>query len=288
MLTSRTLESFIEVAKKKNIKTASTSLNLTASPVSRRIKILENWVGFKLFVRMQNDFVLTEKGRAFYEDILPYHEQMAVLEKTYKSKKCDENKIKSLKIGIELLSQSVIKQFIEYFRGNKEIHHVLCFECNKESALDKLLAKDIELLFSHRVIRHEHISFMELNSAPLWLTYHHDLESKIKDKSINTIFTIEQKTIDQDNLNKISNYICTSFPNADILIVNSFTPYLNLIESGNAVFVINETSPLANKNNKHAPVSSSINIMKVNISLKTHVYFLKENEDISRQLVEIV
>lgn len=288
MLTSRTLESFIEVAKKKNIKTASTSLNLTASPVSRRIKILENWVGFKLFVRMQNDFVLTEKGRAFYEDILPYHEQMAVLEKTYRSKKCDENKIKSLKIGIELLSQSVIKKFIEYFRGNKEVNHVLYYECNKDSALDKLLAEDIELLFSHRVIRHERISFMELNSEPLWLTYHNDLERKIKDKSIGTIFIIEQKTIDQDNLNKISNYICTSFPNADILIVNSFTPYLNLIESGNAVFIINETSPLAHKQSKNAPVPSPMNKMKVNISLKTHVYFLKKNEDISRQLAEIV
>lgn len=128
MLTSRTLESFIEVAKKKNIKTASTSLNLTASPISRRIKILENWIGFKLFVRMQNDFVLTERGRAFYEDILPCHEKMAILEKTYKSRSCNEHKIKPLKVGIELLSNSVINLFVEYFRERKDVSRILYLE----------------------------------------------------------------------------------------------------------------------------------------------------------------
>lgn len=129
---------------------------------------------------------------------------------------------------------------------------------------------------------------MELNAQPLWLIHHHSLDGKINNKSIDTIFAIEQKTIDQDNVNNISNYICTSFPNADMLIVNSFLPYLDLVESGSAVFISNETPPFPNKQNEKLPTSSEITKREISISLKTHVYFLKENEDISRKLAGIV
>lgn len=288
MLISRTLESFIEVARKKNIKTASKSLNLTASPISRRIKILENWVGFKLFVRINNDFVLTEKGRAFYEEILPCHERMRILESTYKHKKCNEHRKKTLRVGTELLSPAMISKFINYFKIKRDIHHVLYFECNKESAVDKLLAEDIEILVSHRTINHERISFFELNTEHLCLLYRNDITSEVQDKSIRSIFIIEQKTIDQDNLNKISNYILTSFTNADILIVNNFLTHINLIESGHAVGVVSETFSLPQKQYKNIPASTSISRLKIDVGLKTHMYFLKENEELSRQLAEAV
>jgi len=287
LLTSRTLESFIEVARKKNIKTASIALNLTASPISRRIKILEDWVGFKLFIRIQNDFVLTERGRAFYEDILPYHEKMAILEKTYKKRKWSNRKPDYLRVGIELLSHSMISKFMEYFRRNKEIHHVFYFECNKESALEMLLSEDIELLFSHRIISHEHISCLDIKSEPMYLLFCDELKNEICNKSINTIFIIEQRVVDQDNLNKISTYICTSFSDADILIVNNILSYIDIIESGNAVGIVNEKSPLIHKIIINPESPPSINKMKINISLNTYIYFLKENEYISQQLAAI-
>jgi len=287
LLISKTLESFIEVAKKKNINKASTSLNLTASPISRRIKILEDWVGFKLFIRMQNDFVLTKRGRAFYEEILPYHEKISLLEKTYKKRKRVIHKENLLRIGTELLSHQTINEFMEHFRRNKDIDHVFYFECSKESALERLLAGDIEILLSHRTISHEHVSFLELESKQMSLVFSDNLRQAICDKSINTVFIIEQRTVDQDNFNKISTYICTSYPNADILIVNSFLPYMELIETGSAVGIVNEMFPLTHQRNGNTVIFPSINQMKINVSLKTHIYFLKSNEYISKQLAGV-
>lgn len=245
-------------------------------------------MGFKLFVRMQNDFVLTERGRVFYEEILPYHEKMTVIEKSYKNSKWNNRERHDLRVGTELFSQSMINRFMDRFKRNKNIKHVFYFECCKESALEKLLAEDIELLFSHRIINHDHVSFIELNSEQMCLLFCSDLELEIFNKSINTVFIIEQRTVDQDNLNKISTYICSSFPNADILIVNSLLTYLDLIGSGKAVGIVDEMFTSTHKEDKHTLFLPSINKMKINVSLTTHIYFLKRNKYISKRLADMV
>lgn len=87
MFLSSNLKCFIVLAKEKSLKKASEILFVTSSPISRRIKILEDELGFKLFSRTDHDFTLTKKGLELYEKIMPHYDKMTELEDYFSQKK---------------------------------------------------------------------------------------------------------------------------------------------------------------------------------------------------------
>lgn len=62
------LRYFIVVAKYENVARAAAELNITQSPLSRQIMLLEGQLGFPLFKRQKKRLSLTNEGRAFLKE----------------------------------------------------------------------------------------------------------------------------------------------------------------------------------------------------------------------------
>lgn len=62
------IQSFLVVAEKLNFRRAAERLNIDQSALSRRIRKLEDMLGFALFERTTRDVSLTPAGRTFYDE----------------------------------------------------------------------------------------------------------------------------------------------------------------------------------------------------------------------------
>ncbi|WP_072193762.1 LysR family transcriptional regulator [Pantoea stewartii] len=286
MLISKTLESFMAVVKEGTIKEASFSLNLTSSPVCRRIKTLESWVGFKLFVRRHNDLILTEKGKEFYEKLLPFHEQIYDIENAYVKEKIRGRKRNDLKIGMEVNYNHTVNKFIYSLKKKKKISNVFFLELGKESALEKLLSDEVDMVVSQRIINHAAIDSVELLSEKVSLIYNNRIQDPLENRNIDAVFTIDKKSVCQENVSLISKRVCCLFKNAQILIVSDISNYTDLIFAGDAVGVIKSMDFYK----FHKPLNGGeVKIMNdsgIDILIKTYLYYLKENDNIKSDIFE--
>jgi len=58
----KALRAFEATARTCSFTRAARELNVTQTAISHQVKVLENWIGFRLFRRLNNALVLTEKG----------------------------------------------------------------------------------------------------------------------------------------------------------------------------------------------------------------------------------
>ena len=64
------LRTFVEVGKQGSIKAAAQALNVTSGAVSQQIRLLEDRIGFSLFIRERYGLSLTEAGASVYPTLL--------------------------------------------------------------------------------------------------------------------------------------------------------------------------------------------------------------------------
>lgn len=86
MFVSNLFRAFIVTAKNKSMKDSAKQLFITESPLSRRIKILEEKLGCSLFLRSRDGVNLTNAGKEIYNALLPYYDNIIKLENIYLSK----------------------------------------------------------------------------------------------------------------------------------------------------------------------------------------------------------
>jgi LysR family transcriptional regulator, glycine cleavage system transcriptional activator len=67
----RSIEAFVVVARAGNLAQAAARLNITVPAVSRRIQILERYLGAKLFDRQPRGLSLTEAGAKYFSELGP-------------------------------------------------------------------------------------------------------------------------------------------------------------------------------------------------------------------------
>jgi DNA-binding transcriptional LysR family regulator len=72
----RALEAFVAVARARSLSRAATMLNITVPAVSRRVRILEQYLGAKLFDRLPRGLALTEAGERYFAELAPAWERM--------------------------------------------------------------------------------------------------------------------------------------------------------------------------------------------------------------------
>lgn len=80
----RGLRTFCVAARYESFRTASEELFITASAVSHQIKSLEEELGEQLFDRTGRDIILTETGKALYDDASPLIDQLDTVVAKYK------------------------------------------------------------------------------------------------------------------------------------------------------------------------------------------------------------
>ena len=99
------MNTFLMVSEYLNFTKAAENLNMTQPAVSQQIKLLEEEVGVKLFIRNKNGLILTQQG----EIVLKYaRRQKALYEKMLMSLQNLEKNIGVLRIGITHTSESNI------------------------------------------------------------------------------------------------------------------------------------------------------------------------------------
>lgn len=105
---------FYYVAKNGNITKASTELHISQPGVSKSLKILEDQLGCKLCLRGKKGIILTEEGKAFYEELKRGIESFTNAE--YRLKEMISLETGLIRIGISnTLTQNYLLDYIKIF-----------------------------------------------------------------------------------------------------------------------------------------------------------------------------
>lgn len=73
MFISKAIRVFVTVYQEKNINAAAERLFLTVPPVTRMLKLTEEWSGGKLFTLKNNIMTPTKRGERLYRQVLPHY-----------------------------------------------------------------------------------------------------------------------------------------------------------------------------------------------------------------------
>ena len=73
MFVSKAMRVFITLYQEKNLKSAADKLYLTVPPVSRMLKLTEDWIGEKLFIIERNRIIPTHVAECIYYRLLPHY-----------------------------------------------------------------------------------------------------------------------------------------------------------------------------------------------------------------------
>lgn len=275
MFVSSNLKCFIVLAKEKSLKKASEILFVTSSPISRRIKLFEDELGYKLFSRTDHDFTLTKKGLELYEKIMPHYMKISEIEPSFSQKTNSLNLKRSLMIGVENLNHFLFNILI---KKRKKTESVSYCSSDATNSLESLLSGEIQAVISHREITENGLSSMEFYSEPVCYLLAKGIERyQISDmKKIPII--IPRNGFHEHYIKTAHMKILTACPAAQVIIVDDIDNYLFLISSGDAVGLISESMVSFYKNKHCLNTDFNYSIDRSFPELKTYVYCLKECE----------
>ncbi|EOS96675.1 LysR family transcriptional regulator [Erwinia tracheiphila] len=275
MFVSSNLKCFIVLAREKSLKKASEILFVTSSPISRRIKLFEDELGYKLFSRSDHDFTLTKKGLELYEKIMPYYMKISEIEASFSQKNNSLSIKRSLMIGVENLNHFLFNILIKKRKKTESISY-----CSSDASrsLDSLLSGEVQAVISHREIDENGITAMEFYSEPVCYLQANSTERyKVSDmKKIPII--IPRNGFHEHYIKTAHMKILNACPNAQVVIVDDIDNYLFLIKSGDAIGLMSESMVLFYKNKNCFNSELNYTIEHSFPALKTYIYCLKECE----------
>ena len=70
------LRAFEVTGRRSSFQAAADELGVTQGAVAQQVRALEDWLGFRLFLRQQRGLLLTERGRAYFTDVQRAFEQL--------------------------------------------------------------------------------------------------------------------------------------------------------------------------------------------------------------------
>ncbi|AHF79237.1 Transcriptional regulator, LysR family (plasmid) [Sodalis praecaptivus] len=281
MFFSSNLKCFIVLAREKSLKKASETLFVTSSPISRRIKIFEEQLGYKLFHRTEHNFTLTKKGRELYEKIIPYYAKISELEEIFSQK---NNRLiikKSIMIGVENINPFMFDLLINNRKNIESISYCSSDACN---SFESLCSGEIQAVISHREMSESNIISTEFYSEPIcYLMAKGIAYTQLGD--MKSLPIIIPKNGFHDSYIKIAHRkIITLSSTIQVIIVDDVENYLFLIENGDAVGLMSESMASFYKKKHSLCGEVDYNIDPSFPKLKAYIYCLKEQEEILKNL----
>lgn len=283
MFISSNLKCFIVLAREKSLKKASEILFVTSSPISRRIKILEDELGYKLFSRKDHDFTLTKKGHELYEEIMPYYTRISEMEVIYSKKRSGLNVKRSVMIGMENFNPFLFKKII-----NKKRKTACVSWCSSDASqsLESLLASEMQAVITYRNIDHPGIAKMNFSSESVCYLLSEEIENYQLSDMKNLPIIIPKNALHDDYIKIAHTRILTVCPMAQVIIVDDISNYLFLIRSGEAVGIMTESMALFYKNKHTMPTELNYSVDHSFPAFKTYIYYLKECENVIKEKLE--
>ena len=280
MFISNLLRSFIVTANNKSIKDSAKQLFITESPLSRRIKILEDKLGYSLFLRGRDGVSLTKEGKAIYNAILPYYNDMSTLENVYLSKCHSIKKLgkkNKFNIAVEFGTVDFISE--SSFFNLDAIDTITCNYFYGDIT-SKLLTTNTDVILSNNNLLFD-------NDSVTCFTY--------TGMGINIV---KEKNSKSNNTNKIiisgllSNYLnniqvdwCKEIlkkyslrDDIEVITANDIMSYRSSIESGEAIGIIcwPAKGPVSNNFNNIITIPFKLSCHNININI--NMYFLNKNK----------
>ena len=121
------LKCFLSVAETLHFGRAAQSLDMLPASLGRQIKILENQLETKLFLRTTRNVALTEAGRAILEDARKLVAQSDQLEEKIRAIRKSETPV--LRVGaIDSASAGLMPQLLQFLRADHPEIEVQLFE----------------------------------------------------------------------------------------------------------------------------------------------------------------
>jgi len=278
MFISNLLRSFIVTANNKSIKDSAKQLFITESPLSRRIKILEDKLGCSLFLRGRDGLSLTKEGEAIYNAILPYYNDMSTLENAYLSKYHNIKKTakkNKFNVAVEFGTVDFISESSSF-----NLDAIDTMKCNYfyGDITSKLLTTNTDIILSNNDLLFD-------DSLVSCFTYTDMSIIIMKSKQNNDANKIIISGMLSNHLNNIQANWCEEIlkkhnlhEDIEVITVHDIMSYRPSIESGETIGIICRAAkaPMPNdfNNIKFIPFKLSGHNMKININ----IYFLNKNK----------
>ncbi len=169
----RHLKYFVTVAEEENVTRAAARLHMSQPPLSRRIRDLEETLGFELFERKARSFTLTEKGRVFLA------EARAVLDQADKALQVATLLASGGRPGIRIgyapsLALDILPAAIRRFGADSRTSEVHLHDMSTAEMLDGLrsAALDVALMIRPVGLPANQIKFKTLRKLAICVAMH--------------------------------------------------------------------------------------------------------------------
>ncbi|ELI7922736.1 LysR family transcriptional regulator [Yersinia enterocolitica] len=283
MFISTLLKSFIVTAKNNSMKDGAKKLFITESPLSRRIRNLEEQLGYKVFVRGRDGVTLTKEGMDIYNAILPHYDELASLEEYFLNIHKLKKKPCSMKLGLNVyIEYNALGLMSDFIYTNPDVIKKLSYGDFNEDVTPSLLNNELDLIISNDQLAYDYdvVDYLPIPWGGIDLAQSKNVNTQDKKTLIitNSLFTF----LDRKN-NGWNKWLVTAMENTseiDIITIPEIINHLCLIESGDVIGLIpNSMTELINDKFKGIKTSPLL-IDNSRVTMDFNAYFKKEKSDI--------
>ncbi|MBB1585096.1 LysR family transcriptional regulator [Serratia sp. OS31] len=155
---------FIVVAQEGSISKAADRLCITPSPLSRRIKEMEDSLNVKLFNRDNNRMALTKEGRFLYDNIIPHYKDLNRIKGMHKEKK-------QVNVGIYGITSPHVNVLIEHMMMMKPSLMINLTRIPSTSNLECIDVNNFNILFTTEPLPINNFTYYFCSEDDLLLMY---------------------------------------------------------------------------------------------------------------------
>ncbi|AHG22693.1 hypothetical protein Z042_07240 [Chania multitudinisentens RB-25] len=279
MFVSTLLRSFMVTARNKSMKIGARELFITESPLSRRIKILEEKLGYNLFLRGRDGVNLTKEGENIYNIILPHYDNLISLEEHFLNKGKILSKKADVTHGLTISVDDFLLGFLSDFVYNhsEQIKKISKRTLNENIEKDLLKNEFDMIISSDNLTLNDDIACISLQGETIQIVRSNDINphcSKNKTiilKNILLVFLDNQNIEWREHLKKELNYV----GEMKIIAMPDITNHLSFIEQGEAIGLISNSMKKLIIDRFNELTISPFVIGSTAVEASVNIYFLK-------------
>lgn len=253
MLSAKQIEIFYEVYKNTSMTAAAEKLEISQPSISKTLRIIENKLNFKLFLRQGKKLIPTHEADDLFEHASVVNSQLKsfnAIANTYKSRSAD-----FINIGTTpSLAESIVPKIIKKYNKIKPTVKFNLINLNSIDLIEDRYKPDIDLTICFN-------SKIQPSSRSVILKEgNHGLVSPLKfniDDAVHLKDIVEHPFVEITNLlsfyeeSSISNYVDSLSINLNTVIkTDSYSSALSIVHDGMAISIIDDNSLLNADTNK--------------------------------------
>jgi DNA-binding transcriptional LysR family regulator len=247
MLSAKQIEIFYEVYKNASMTAAAEKLEISQPSISKTLRIIENKLNFKLFLRQGKKLIPTHEADDLFEHASIVNSQLKsfnAIANTYKSRSAD-----FINIGTTpSLAESIIPKIIKKYN---KINPAVKFNLINLNSIDLIEDRykpdiDVTICFNSKIQPKSRSAILQEGNHSLASPLKFDIADAVYLKDI-----VEYPFVEITNLlsfyeeSSISNYIDSLSINLNTIIkTDSYSSALSVVHDGMAISIIDDNSLL--------------------------------------------